>query len=94
MATKIRGIEGMKHGEVDFEIQRGARFVLYQYCISIIILTFRRPSDIYFLRRRQGRHASGSEFAARASRTSAGRVAYSAEELSPWSFANPSVPVK
>jgi len=28
MATKIRGIEGMKHGELDFEIQRGAKFVL------------------------------------------------------------------
>ena len=50
MATKIRGIEGMKHGELDFEIQRGAKFVLFQYCISVIILTFRRPSDIYFLR--------------------------------------------
>jgi hypothetical protein len=50
MATKIRGIEGMKHGELDFEIQRGAKFVLFQYCISIVILTFRRPSDIYFLR--------------------------------------------
>ena len=40
----------MKHGEVDFEIQRGAKFVLYQYCISIIVLTFRRSSDIYFLK--------------------------------------------
>jgi len=50
MATKIRGIEGMRAGEVDFEIQRGARFVLFQYCISIIVLTFRRASDIYFLR--------------------------------------------
>jgi hypothetical protein len=50
MATKIRGIEGIKHGELDFEIQRGAKFVLFQYCISVIILTFRRPSDIYFLR--------------------------------------------
>jgi hypothetical protein len=30
MATKIRGIEGMKHGELDFELQRGAKFVLFQ----------------------------------------------------------------
>lgn len=30
MATKIRGIEGMRAGEVDFEIQRGAKFVLFQ----------------------------------------------------------------
>lgn len=50
MATKIRGIEGMKNGELEFEIQRGGKFVLFQYCISIIVLTFRRPSDIYFLR--------------------------------------------
>jgi hypothetical protein len=50
MATKIRGIEGLKQGELNFELQRGAKFVLFQYCISIIVLTFRRPSDIYFLR--------------------------------------------
>ena len=50
MATKIRGIEGMKHGELDFEIQRGGKFVLFQYCVSVVVLTFRRPSDIYFLR--------------------------------------------
>src|SRR5712692_2911764 len=48
MATKIRGIEGMRQGELDFEIQRGAKFILFQYCISVIVLTFRRPSDIYF----------------------------------------------
>ena len=50
MAIKIGGIEGMRAGEVDFEIQRGARFVFFQYCISILVLTFRRASDIYFLR--------------------------------------------
>ena len=57
MTTKIRGIEGMKHGELDFEIQRGAKFVLFQYCISVIVITFRRASDIYFLR--QGESAVG-----------------------------------
>jgi hypothetical protein len=49
MATKIRGIEGMKNGELDFEIQRGAKFVIFQYCVSVVILTFRRPSHIYFI---------------------------------------------
>ena len=33
-----------------FELRRGGRFVIYQYCISILIMTFKRPSDIYFLR--------------------------------------------
>jgi hypothetical protein len=62
MATKIRGIEGMKHGELDFEIQRGAKFVLFQYCISVVVLTFRRPSDIYFLRQGENAMVKGLPF--------------------------------
>jgi hypothetical protein len=62
MATKIRGIEGMRQGELDFEIQRGAKFVLFQYCISVIILTFRRPSDIYFIRQGEKALVKGLPF--------------------------------
>lgn len=62
MATKIRGIEGIRAGEVDFEIQRGARFVLFQYCISIIVLTFRRASDFYFLRQGESALTRGLPF--------------------------------
>ena len=46
---KIRGIEGMSTDQLRFEIQRGAKFVFYQYCISIVVMTFRRSSDIYFV---------------------------------------------
>lgn len=62
MAVKIRGIEGMSPGEVDFEIQRGARFVFFQYCISIVVLTFRRASDIYFLRQGESAVTKGLPF--------------------------------
>lgn len=62
MALKIRGIEGMRPGEVDFEIQRGARFVFFQYCISIVVLTFRRASDIYFLRQGESAVTKGLPF--------------------------------
>jgi len=62
MALKIRGIEGMKAGEVDFEIGRGARFVFFQYCISVVVLTFRRPSDIYFLRQGESAVTRGLPF--------------------------------
>ena len=62
MATKIRGIEGMKHGELDLELQRGAKFVLFQYCISIVVLTFRRPSDIYFVRQGENSVVKGIPF--------------------------------
>src|SRR5215469_11856637 len=39
---KIRGIEGMTPEQLNFELQRGARFVIFQYAISIIVMSFRR----------------------------------------------------
>jgi hypothetical protein len=62
MATKIRGIEEMKHGELEFELQRGAKFIIFQYCISVIILTFRRPSGIYFIRQGENAVVKGLPF--------------------------------
>lgn len=46
---KIVGIEGMAPDRVQFEIQRGARLVCYQYCISVVVMTFRRSTDVYFI---------------------------------------------
>jgi hypothetical protein len=46
----IHGIEGLDGQQLSLELERGAKFVFYQYCISIVILTFRRSSDIYFIR--------------------------------------------
>lgn len=47
---KIVGIEGLNGEKIETELRRGAKFVVYQSCISILIMTFRRPSDIYFVR--------------------------------------------
>jgi len=47
--VKIQGIEGMSVDQVRFEVQRGAKFVFFQYCVSIVVLTFRRTSPIYFI---------------------------------------------
>ena len=46
---KILGIEGMTPDRLQFELQRGAKLVCYQYTISIIVMTFRRSSDAYFI---------------------------------------------
>ena len=46
---KILGIEGMAPDRVQFEIQRGAKLVCYQYCVSIVVMTFRRSTDVYFI---------------------------------------------
>jgi hypothetical protein len=47
---RIQGVEGMTVEQVQRELSRGAKFVLFEYCISILVMTFKRPSDIYFVR--------------------------------------------
>jgi hypothetical protein len=48
--AKITGIESMNKEQISFELQRGGKFVQYQYCISIVVMTFKRGTDIYFVR--------------------------------------------
>jgi hypothetical protein len=47
---QIHGIGGMSADEVDAELAAGGRFVFYEYCISLILLTLRRQTSVYFLR--------------------------------------------
>ncbi|HEY2839273.1 MAG TPA: hypothetical protein VGJ26_09000 [Pirellulales bacterium] len=47
---KIVGIDGMTPQQLQTELEHGARFVIYKYCVSIFIMTFQRPSDIRFVR--------------------------------------------
>lgn len=46
----IKNIEGLTSEEIIRELKNGAKFVVFKYCISIVIMTFRRSSDIYFIR--------------------------------------------
>ena len=41
---------GMSHDEIVFEVNRGARFIVYQYCVSVLIMTFRRNSGVKFVK--------------------------------------------
>jgi hypothetical protein len=41
---------GLTPQEILFEVNRGARFVVYQYCISIVVMTFRRNSGVVFVK--------------------------------------------
>jgi len=54
---QIKGLENMTDDQINFELQRGARFVVFEYCISIIILTFKRTSAVCFIK--QGESAFG-----------------------------------
>ncbi|QNN43384.1 hypothetical protein [Pedobacter roseus] len=45
----IKNIEGLTGDEIRDLVARGGKFVMYKYCISVIIMTFNRPSDFYFI---------------------------------------------
>ena len=47
---KINGIEGMGNLEFQVELQKGGKFVAYQYVISLLVITFKRSSDVYFIK--------------------------------------------
>jgi hypothetical protein len=61
--TKIVGMEDIKSGgELGQELQQGGKFVIYQYCISILILTFRRSSNVHFIRHEENAVIEGLPF--------------------------------
>jgi len=62
VATKIVGIEGKTFEQLDREIADGGAFVYYQYAISIIVMTFRRGSDIYYIPPGESRIGKGLPF--------------------------------
>ncbi len=47
--VRIRGIERLTPAQVEQELAAGGRFVFYEYCISLIVISLRRPTDVYFL---------------------------------------------
>ena len=58
----VHGIEHMTPEQISAEVKIGARFVVYQYCISILVMTFKRGSDIYFIRPGDNSVAKGIPF--------------------------------
>ncbi len=46
----IKNIEGLTLQEIENEIDRGGKFVFYIWTISVIFMTFKNPSDIYFVK--------------------------------------------
>lgn len=61
--TKIIGLEDIQSGgQLQQELQQGGKFVMYQYCISLLIITFKRSSNIYFLRQEENAVVKGLPF--------------------------------
>jgi hypothetical protein len=47
---RIRGLDRLTAADLENELALGGRFVFFEFCISFLIVTLRRPTDVYFLR--------------------------------------------
>ena len=47
---KILGIDDLSVDQLNQELERGGRFIIYQFCISAILMTFRQSSEIIFVK--------------------------------------------
>ncbi|MDP3154651.1 MAG: hypothetical protein Q8N23_18375 [Archangium sp.] len=55
----IKGVEGLTVGDVQEQVRQGAKFVVFGYCVSFLIMTLRRSSDVTFIRAGQSAFAAG-----------------------------------
>ncbi|MBY0524373.1 MAG: hypothetical protein K2R98_13285 [Gemmataceae bacterium] len=44
------GVDNLTLEEIEQELIAGGCFVFYEYCISFVFFTLRRPTEIFFLR--------------------------------------------
>ena len=48
-ATQIHGIQDRDQATLRREIEQGGKFVVFSYTISILIMTFKRSTDVYYI---------------------------------------------
>src|SRR5438445_5052130 len=46
---RIQGIDRLSPAELSEALHEGGRFVFFEYCISCVVFTLRRPTGIVFL---------------------------------------------
>lgn len=47
---QIKGVEGLTVGQVQDEVRQGAKFVVFSYAMSFLVVTLKRSSDVTFIR--------------------------------------------
>lgn len=59
---KIIGTENMGSMELQMELQKGGKFIMYEYVISLLVITFKRNSNIYFVKADESAVVKGLPF--------------------------------
>ena len=47
---RILNVEGLTVDQVNEQLALGAKFVVFEYCLSAVLFTIKRASDVYFIR--------------------------------------------
>ena len=47
---RINGIKGMTVVDLQNDIANGGKFVVYSYCISLLVISFKRSTGIHFIK--------------------------------------------
>ena len=59
---KIKNIEGLTAEDLQREVNKGGRFIYYAITISILVITFKRTSGVYLVRKNQNAVMRGFPF--------------------------------
>lgn len=59
---KIKNIGGLSAEKIQEEALQGGRFIYFAYTISLIVLTFKRTSGVYLVRKNENRKIKGLGF--------------------------------
>ncbi|MEI6222961.1 MAG: hypothetical protein WCP97_09445 [bacterium] len=52
--SAIKGLEGISGALLDSQLKEGGKFVIFPFCISILVMSFKRKSPIHYIRPGQG----------------------------------------
>ena len=58
----VKGMKGLTVAQVQDEVDLGGRFVQYTWCLSLLIVTYRYTSAVYFLRKDENAFVKGLPF--------------------------------
>ena len=60
--SQIIGLDNMTVEEVNQELANGGKFVIFLYCFSLVVITFKRSSNIYFIKAGEGTFKKSIKF--------------------------------
>lgn len=59
---RLKELENRTVEELESNMSKGGKFVIFTYAISIILVTFRRSSDIYYIKSDEYRISHGFQY--------------------------------